>query len=212
MRHEHGGNIYSNKCDIDFSANINPIGMGIEIKEAFFNSFDMSACYPDPECRELKKLVSEKENVSAENIICSNGAAELIFAVCFAMKPRKALIAAPCFAEYEQALSSVGCETEKYILDEKNGFAFDNGFISAIRNGIDIVFFTNPNNPTGNICDSGYVESIAAKCADCGATAVFDECFIDFVENGEKFTAKKYLNYGNMIILKAFTKFYAMPG
>lgn len=77
LRHEHGGNIYAKKCDIDFSSNINPLGMSEDIKKDFINSFNMSVFYPDPECTELRKKLSLKEKVDFDNIICSNGAADV---------------------------------------------------------------------------------------------------------------------------------------
>ncbi len=212
MRHEHGGNIYNKKCDIDFSSNINPLGMSENIKMAFINSFDMSVFYPDPECTELRKKLNLKEKVDFNNIICSNGAAELIFAICFALKPQKALLAAPCFAEYEQALNACGCDIERYILKEENNFCFDDGFLNKITDDTDIVFFTNPNNPTGILADGEFVEKLVERCLNTNTLVVFDECFLDFVLNGENFSAKRFLTNKNIIILKAFTKFYAMPG
>ena len=212
MRHEHGGNIYNKKCDIDFSSNINPLGMSENIKKAFINSFDMSVFYPNPECTELRKKISLKENVDFNNIICSNGAAELIFTICFALKPKKALLAAPCFVEYEQALNACGCDIERYILKEENNFCFDDGFLNKITDDTDIVFFTNPNNPTGILADAEYVEKLSERCLKTNTIVVFDECFLDFVLNGENCTAKRFLSNKNIIILKAFTKFYAMPG
>ncbi len=212
MRHEHGGNIYAKKCDIDFSSNINPLGMSENVKKAFINSFEMSVFYPDPECTELRKKLSLKEKVDFSNIICSNGAAELIFSICFALKPQKALLASPCFAEYEQALNACGCVIERYVLKEENGFCFDEGFLNKITYDTDIVFFTNPNNPTGVLANAEYVDKLAERCLKTNTIIVFDECFLDFVLDSENYSAKRFLDNKNIIILKAFTKFYAMPG
>ena len=49
--------------------------------------------------------------ITAEQIICGNGAAELMFALAAARKPRRALLAVPSFFEYEQALTAFGCGT-----------------------------------------------------------------------------------------------------
>ena len=212
MRHEHGGNIYKRKCLYDFSANINPLGMSEKVKKAYMNAFSMCENYPDPECTELRKLLSKKENMEFGRIICSNGAAELIFAICFYLKPKKALLSAPCFAEYEQALLSSGCEVEKYVLKEEKEFIFDEGFIESITNDTDIVFFTNPNNPTGIAMAKSYVKKIIDRCVKTNTYLVLDECFVDFIRNGSDFSAKEYINEGNIVILKAFTKFYSMPG
>ena len=56
----HGGDIYSAKERIegeiiDFSANINPLGLPQSVKEALGNAMDAFSHYPDPICRELVK-------------------------------------------------------------------------------------------------------------------------------------------------------------
>lgn len=57
----HGGDIYSkrnlpnNTKLIDFSANINPLGLPEGVKKAILDSIDDFCNYPDPLCRELKK-------------------------------------------------------------------------------------------------------------------------------------------------------------
>ena len=79
----------------------------------------------------------------------SNGAADLIFRAVLAKKPKKALLPAPAFAEYEAALTACGCQVEYYFLREENDFRLDEGFLQAIVPGIDMVFVCEPNNPTG---------------------------------------------------------------
>ena len=43
--------------------------------------------------------------IGPQHIICGNGAAELMFALAAARRPKQALLAAPSFFEYEQALT-----------------------------------------------------------------------------------------------------------
>ena len=212
MRHVHGGNIYANKCEIDFSANMNPLGIPNEVKEAFLNAVEGIGFYPDPDCLELRSIIAEKEKVDFSKIICSNGADELIFALCFALRPKKALLAAPCFAEYEQALVSCGCEVEIYKTLEENNFRTGNDFLEKIDGNTDIVFFTNPSNPVGNVYGGEYIKSLIERCRNGGAYIVVDECFMDFISDGDFRTAKNFIDYEKLIILKAFTKFYAIPG
>src|SRR5699024_12046941 len=107
----HGGDIYSAKeriegVIIDFSANINPLGLPQSVKEALGNAMDAFSHYPDPICRELVKELAESEQVRQEHILCGNGAADLIFRAVWAMRPRSALIAVPTFSEYEDRKST----------------------------------------------------------------------------------------------------------
>ena len=68
--------------------------------------------YPQVGCTPLKKAIAEYENTKPDQVICGNGAAEVIFSLCRAVNPRRALVPAPTFAEYQQALYSVDCQVE----------------------------------------------------------------------------------------------------
>lgn len=80
--------------------------------------------YPDALCRDLTRALSEKEQLPEENILFANGAAELIFALTQALRPKKALIAAPGFAEYEAALSAAGCFIRSIRCKRKKAFFY----------------------------------------------------------------------------------------
>lgn len=212
-KHIHGGNIYQYRECIDFSANCNPLGTPEGIKEAVRDSLDHLSEYPRVGYLPLKEAIATYENVKKEEVICGNGAAELIFTLCHALKPKHALLAVPTFAEYGQALESVGCKVEEYILKEQNGFILDIGFLDVLRKDLDVVFLCNPNNPTGILVDRGLLLQIAEKCRRLGIFLVVDECFLDFVESPNVYTLKEYLKeYQNLFLLKAFTKRYAMAG
>ena len=90
--HKHGGDIYNNVNCIDFSANINFLGMPQEVVEAVHDSVEKCVYYPDVEMTDLKNALSKRENCPANKIICGNGAAELIFALTAAVKPECAIV------------------------------------------------------------------------------------------------------------------------
>ena len=211
MIQTHGGNAYGYKIAIDFSVNTNPLGIPENVKKAVMESADLWESYPDPFCSELKKKISDYENISSSEIVCGNGADDLIYRIVHALKPKKALICIPCFSEYGKALSEVNCKIMKYILDERKNFMCDSMLSEKITPDTDIVFIGSPNNPTGKIIPSEVLESVAEKCRKNGTVLVCDECFIDFTENPEKYTLKNFINE-YCIILRAFTKSYAMAG
>ena len=84
-----------------------------------------------------------------EWVLCGNGAADLIWRAALALRPVRALVTAPTFAEYECALAAVGCRTERFSLRQEEDFRLGEGFLEAIRPGVDLVFLCEPNNPTG---------------------------------------------------------------
>lgn len=201
-------------CDaLDFSANVSPLGLPAGVAAAITNALPTADRYPDPLCRELRAALAGAEGVPADWILCGNGAADLIFRLALAVRPRRALLPAPTFAEYEAALQTVGCAVQRVFLREENEFAVTEKFIDAVTPETDIVFLCQPNNPTGQVTSPALVERLVRRCAECGAVLVVDECFLDFLPDRDAWTAKQLLRDApQLVILKAFTKLYAMAG
>ena len=218
-KYAHGGDIYDeqghkNDGIIDFSANINPLGIPEAAVEAAKNSILRANIYPDSNCRLLGAKIGEFENVDKKNIICSNGASDILFRLVYAAKPKKILVAAPSFLDYERAGKAAGAEVVYYTLKKENNFNVRKDIIDAIAAASpDIVFICNPNNPTGNLTDFETMEEIAAACEPKNALLLADECFLDFVCGAHGYSAKPLIErHKNIVILKAFTKIFAMPG
>ncbi len=213
MNPEHGGNIYNyNDNDIiDFSANINPLGMPSKVKDAAINSAYMWEKYPDPECSKLRKILSKIENIPFENVVTGNGADDLIYRIVHAFKPKKAVICVPTFGEYEKALEEIECTVDRLFLKEENNFCVTADILEMLTPDVNILFLCSPNNPTGNLIPLKLLKKISGKCMENNIVFVCDECFMGFAENGEMYSLKQCINK-NSIILKAFTKLYAMPG
>lgn len=213
MEYLHGGDRYLNRGMLDFSANINPLGMPKGCMEAAIQGISESIYYPDYEGRELVKELSKVEGCKTDQIILGNGAAELIYAICYALLPKKALLVAPCFQEYELALKNVDCKIESYFLQRDREYQLEGDFIDAISKDTDIVFLCNPNNPTGGLIEKELLIKIAKRCREYNAYLIIDECFLPFLEEETAFSMKTELKtYSNLLILRAFTKVYAMPG
>lgn len=211
--YQHGGDIYSHLNCIDFSANMNFLGMPKEVKAALLEGFEACEHYPDVQMRELRESIAKREGVLPEQIICGNGAAELIFQLASAVKPKKALLVSPGFQEYEQALSCCGCQIYFYELNEENGFLPGEDMIDRIDPFVEMLFLCNPNNPTGLLYDPEWMMRVLKRCGETGTTLVVDECFLDFVPCEEQLSVRKFVSdHPNLFVLKAFTKIFAMPG
>ena len=198
---------------IDFSANINPLGLPTGVKEALIREVENFDIYPDPLCRSLISALSEHERVPAEWLLCGNGAADLIFRIVYAVRPKKAMVLAPTFAEYEEALKAVSCEVIHYALSADNSFQADEGLLEVLDDDLDILFLCNPNNPTGQLMSKELLTLILERCRKLGILLIVDECFNDFLDEPERYSIKDRIkDYKNLLILKAFTKIYAMAG
>ncbi len=218
-RQIHGGDIYSyeyitgNTRLIDFSANINPLGLPEGVKKAVIENMAAFSNYPDSLCRELIKGIALHENVPESYILCGNGAADIIYRIAEAVRPGTTLVMAPSFSEYEAAVRTAGSNIKYFYLNNGNGFNVGKDILAEVIPGIDLMFLCNPNNPTGNLTDKKTVLALAQKCKENKTILVVDECFIDFLENTGEFSIVDCIHdYDNVIVLKAFTKIYAMAG
>ena len=208
----HGGDVYDGEIQLDFSANTNPYGTPQGVLNAITAALPRVHQYPDPYCRELVEAIAEFESVPKDRILCGSGAAELIYAYCEALRPRRVLELAPTFSEYSLALERMGCRVERYPLKKENCFSLKEDFLPVLeRSRCDALFLCNPNNPTGQVIDLPLLEKILNVCDRQGTELFVDECFLDLSDDGV--SLKSHLGeHPDLFILKAFTKSYGMAG
>jgi threonine-phosphate decarboxylase len=221
MRFTHGGDIYGyserHKSTrlLDFSANINPFGMPESIKTAALAAVDGCINYPDPHCRELRRAISEHEGYPPGWIFCGNGSADVLYRIAAALRPKRVLVMSPSFSEFTGAFHLRGCEIRYHLLRERESFAVTDavfGKLSGLRAG-DAVCLCNPNNPTGGLIDTAILRELLRRCGENGIYLIEDECFNDFLEEPEANTLKHELAENpKLVILRSFTKMYALPG
>ena len=215
----HGGNIYKKARELgidesqilDFSANISPLGLPDAIRDTMIRSIDGITNYPDPECMELKEAIAGHDHVRTEWISCGNGGADLLYRIAFGLKPKKVLLPVPAFVEYEEALTAAGAEMVYLPMDDSLLPGED--LIGQITDDIDLIVLCNPNNPTGLLLTRDYILQVLQAARRAGANLLLDECFLEICSTEAERTLKPYLeSYENLMILKSFTKLYAIPG
>ncbi len=80
----------------------------------------------------------------------------------------------------------------------------------ALQEDAELLFLANPNNPTGKLMKPAYLENVLEVCKEKNIYVVLDECFIEFCEK-ENSIVQKLSTYRNLLIVRAFTKIYAIP-
>ena len=133
----HGGDIYGGIA-LDFSANVSPLGTPRSVTDAIERALPELYRYPDPYCRTLVQTISEYEGVPKNFVLCGNGASELIYAYCGAVRPKRAMELAPTFSEYSLALRRTGCEIVRHTLAAEQNFDLQEDLLprlSRARNG-----------------------------------------------------------------------------
>jgi len=218
---QHGGNLYAamrqagSSCQelLDFSANINPLGLSESIRQSLSASLESIIHYPDAQAYALTQEISQYYHVNAKGITIGNGAVELMYILCHMLKPTKILVTAPTFSEYESAAKASGASIEYLQLNEADNFAIDIDKLASSLALVDIVFLCNPNNPTGTLLSSADIEKLLIAGQAHHTYVVVDESFIDFLTKDDVYTCRPMLErYPNLIILHSLTKFYAIPG
>lgn len=215
----HGGDIYGVAASLgvkpedclDFSANMNPLGIPAGVRDAMKESLDQLIYYPDPDCALLVHDLGIYYGIPEKFILTGNGAADLIFRLSYAVSPKKALVTAPTFLEYEEALKQTKTQITQFRLNEKLEVTED--IIEAISDETSLMFLCNPNNPTGLLTSRELIIKLAEKAKRWGTVLVVDECFLDFTGREDEYTMVPYLEeFPNMVILKSFTKMFSIPG
>jgi len=218
---EHGGNLYKAKEKYslkhqkihDFSANINPLGLHIKIKNTIKKNLDYLIHYPDPDCKELIDLAAEFYQIHREKIIPGNGSADTIYGVLRFLHPQKALILAPNFSEYEEALCGINCGITRLAGKEQNNFRPAPEEIIKNLDGHNILIFSNPNNPAGYVYSRQELEYITEKAQKSDTIIFCDEAFMEFCPDYQDRNVLPLLEkYKNLVVSRTLTKLFAVPG
>ncbi len=224
MNYVHGGDVYRRAVDLDYSVNINPLGMPPRACAAAKHGVDQSTAYPDWKVEKLRDAVVSFLNrkfapVASEWITFGNGAADLIYRLMQVLRPQQVVVAAPAFAEYSVAAERVGAQLVPVYLPEAADFSFtpavEAEFIRAIEAAPSgsAVFLCNPNNPDGNVIRAEVLQRIAAACEAHRSWLIVDECFLPFLRSEINYSMVLSLRaFPHLVILRAFTKIYGMPG
>ncbi len=212
----HGGDIYRNNVYYDFSVNINPLGVPQEVQWVLTEAASHANKYPDLAHEKLVEATARVFDVTEEQIVYGNGASEIIMAIVHALQPKKAMFVTPCFLGYETCVKGAvpNCKIIEYCLLEENDFALHHSITeSIIVERPNLLFLTNPNNPNGLLIEKDVLGEVVAACEKVGTTLVVDECFLPLTgQDRQRSLAYSIRNYKSLIVLRAFTKSFAIPG
>lgn len=222
MEYEHGGNIHrfiresGKKAEeiLDFSANINPLGMSSLGEQRMIDSLQGLCHYPDPHYVILKERLSGYYGVESSQVSVFNGAAEGLHELVRYLNPKRAMIPAPAFVEYEKALNAVQCEIEWFDLRASEQFQINEKrfLVTLEMERPDLIVLCTPNNPTGRLLSIDFIEKITELARRWHGNLLIDEAFFDFLPEGGKSMALLTPFYPHLYVMKSFTKFFGVPG
>lgn len=213
----HGGNIYGNEIEYDFSVNLNPLGPPDAVRDALAEALSHVEEYPDPEYRELRRALANYRRLAEEQFVLGNGASELIPGIIRALAPKTCMVTAPCYSGYETALNAAApsCRIHRIFLREEDDFTLPENICREIaRVKPNLLILTNPNNPNGKRISANRLREIAGACRTAGTVLLMDECFLALSGGDEDSLIHRIGEEGlpPTVVLRAFTKTFAIPG
>ena len=220
--HIHGGS--RRETGYDFSVNINPLGMPKGCLQAAKRALLHSVRYPDIRHDELTEALSARNG--GHHVLLGSGSCELIYALCHYIGHKypgyEAYTIAPSFSEYGFAISASGGKNMTFMTGEEDDYLLGHRLeeltemiCGSSSNGepVKLLFICNPNNPTGELIKRDRLEKMADALESHGVILLVDECFLRFDNRYSQTTMTGVLSdHCNVMVLDAFTKFYAMPG
>ena len=216
MTANHGGRVFEAvrrwggepKEWLDFSANINPLGLNPLVAQAIHKEINQLIHYPDNGGL-LKSLLAREHGVEPEQIILTNGAAEALFVAINGMCPQSALLLEPTFSEYRRALAARKVPTRHIILDTAGGFQLPWREVKGNWSQGMLLVVCNPNNPTGVLAGLEELRQQAELAREHEGWLLVDESFQDFLDAPP--TMMPLLN-ARALVVRSLTKFFALPG
>ncbi len=220
----HGGNVWeiSEKLKIplnqvvDFSVPMNPLGPPKKVLQSISQHLNTIKNYPDPNHEWLIETLSNYVGLEPNNIIVGNGSTELIylFTEVFVESGYEAVIPIPTFGEYKIATMRVGGRPLFLRCNPAKNFRLNfEKLEKAISKKTRIIFFCNPNSPTGILYEKDDVLRIIRLAAEKNVLVFLDEDYVDFVDDNRRYSMAEYVkSYDNLFVLRSLTKFFGLAG
>jgi threonine-phosphate decarboxylase len=211
----HGGYVhnFSQKL-LDYSSNINPLGVPESFKSALQHNIEEFTKYPDIHYIELRKAIGEYLAVEDINfIVPGNGAVELLYKAIQQSGKSRLISLKPTFSEYSRAAQQCGIEYNAIDAFDSEYQDVDIEKILDIASQDSAVIICNPNNPTGTLVYKKKLVQLAEGLKEKGALLIMDEAFMEFTLDYPSNSMLDQLDkFDNLLIVKAATKFFGMPG
>lgn len=197
---------------VKLASNENPLGPSPIAMEAIKTTLLETHCYPDGECFELKKALSDFLDVPADHLVFGNGAEEIITLVAkaFVNEGDSCVVPRDIYDPYETVVKIMGGDIRYSDLRD---FHIDlQDMLQKVDENTKVVFICNPVNPTGTIVTRRAIEKFLGNIPE-RTLVVLDEAYFDFVSSKDYPNGIDYVRQGkNLIVLRTFSKVYGLGG
>lgn len=197
---KHSIKLNSNEVFMNVDENIK-----MKIKTAF-NTMEFNR-YPSNDMNEIKKLYAAYAKVDPKNIIVGNGSDEILELIIgnIISDEKKVLTLGPDFVMYDFFTNIFKGNLIKYDIGTDMKFKADAFIELGKKENVDLLVFSNPNNPTGIAVSKNDIIKILKEFKD--KTVIIDEAYYEF--NGES-VVSLINEYKNLIVTRTLSKAWGL--
>lgn len=198
---------------INLGMNENQLGCSKKAIAAINEAIGNINTYPEFFSESLKNTIANKYCVQEQQVLITNGSSgmiELLGAV-YIQANDEVIFCIPTFMIYKNMTEDNGGKVVMLPLTSELEYDLD-AIKKAITKKTKMIVICNPNNPTGTyIGENKLVEFL--KEVPSNIMVVVDEAYLDFASSYDCKSMVPYINeFSNLIILKTFSKMYALAG
>jgi histidinol-phosphate/aromatic aminotransferase/cobyric acid decarboxylase-like protein/adenosyl cobinamide kinase/adenosyl cobinamide phosphate guanylyltransferase len=188
--------------DADHAVNVMAGGPPAWLRDALHAALDAQADrYPDE--RDACAALAALHGRAPAEVVPTNGAAEALWLLPAALRPRLAACVHPAFTEGEAALRAHGVPLVRVLRDPERGFALDP---AAVPHDADLVVLGNPASPSGTLDLAAALLALRRR----GRVVVVDEAFMDLVPGEPASLVRERMD--DVVVVRSLTKALAVPG
>ncbi|MCL1816982.1 MAG: histidinol-phosphate transaminase [Clostridiales bacterium] len=204
---------YGVKVLAKLASNENPLGVSPKAVEAMTKEMKNCFMYPEGSSPRVRRKLALRLGVPEGQIFLATGGDHILTLLgnAFISQGEEVIMGAPSFYTYTLSTLTMGGVLVKVPL--KNHVYDLDAILDAITPKTKLIFFCNPNNPTGTIVHKTKVAEFMSKVPD-HCVVVFDEAYFEFINdpaygNGVEDYVKKG---ANVVVLRTFSKLYGLAG
>ncbi len=199
---------------IKMASNENPLGPSPMAVEGMKERLATCHIYPESSAPGLRAALAARFHVSPDQVILGNGSDELMQLCSHVLisPDDEAIIPANSFSMYRIVVESYGGRAVQIPL--RGDYCVDlEKMAAAVTDHTRIVFFANPNSPTGTITSKVELDAFFNSLPTDRLLVVIDEAYREFVRDEECPEGVAYLNQKvPVIVLRTFSKIYGLAG
>ena len=202
---------------IRISSNENARGPGKKTIDALRNAISprVGRGYPPDYTGDLAATIADIYGVGRDHVIVGTGSGPILEAAtrafCSAQKPL--VTAAPTYGTCDQAARRIGALVKMITVDKSLGL--DTDAMAEAAKGAGMIFFCNPNNPTGTVHNAAAVEKFVRRVKQSSPETriLIDEAYIDYTHDAAVKTAVPLAKeLSGVLVSRSFSKAHGMAG